>query len=107
MASVSHENLIDNSGSISPEALRLAEDRGVVRELAQLGEMTQELFPGNCAVDVHHDPEIPNYSLIVFNVVGTGSVEDVARRNSLWHARLVEIGPNRPGVFCLSIDIRP
>jgi hypothetical protein len=106
MATLASEHRVLESGSITPEAMQLAEQRGVVRELFQIGVVTEELFPGNFLVEVHHDPEIPNYSVIVFNVVARGTVEDVVRRDNLWVERLIDIAPGRPSLFCLSLDIQ-
>ena len=104
MATIPFEREAPESATISDEALRLAEQKGVVNELFRIGAMTEELFPGKYLVDVHHDPEIPNYSLIDFQVVVHGTAEEAARQNSLWHERLVAIAPNRPCTFCLTID---
>lgn len=106
MATVFSEQRTLESATITAEAMQLAEQRGVVDELFRIGAMTEELFPGEFTVTVHHDPEIPNYSLLDFNVVARGSVEDASRREILWIKRLAEIAPNHPCTFCLSVDIQ-
>ena len=106
MASVTSENLIEQTGIVSPEARRFAEERGVVRELLELGEMTEKIFPGEYTVDLEHDPEIPNYSQLVIHVSAVGSADEIAGLNHRWHRQSAKVTPNLPGLFCLSISMR-
>ncbi|HEX7375461.1 MAG TPA: hypothetical protein VF278_00035 [Pirellulales bacterium] len=91
-----------------------ADELGVSRPSeAQLRDICQkaatlsaELFSDEMNVEVRGDPEIPGELHFTFEVVATGSADQIAARGSEWHLRLRQMIGRYAELFCLSFDVR-
>jgi hypothetical protein len=70
----------------------------------QVAAFTGDLFPGEWAVKVKNDPEIPSDLYFVFAVRAAGTIDDVVARNDQWHRSVVGVEGKRHGLFRLAID---
>ena len=94
------------ASNLPPEVLEAARRMGVLGQLPQVVELTGELFGDSFEVHAEEDPEIANWTYLVFTVRVPGTVEDALRRNAAWCRRLPHDAREIPGAFCLSIDFQ-
>ncbi len=82
--------------------LSYAELRDLCEKVAQI---TAALFPGELAIELRGDPEIPRELHFTFEVVARGAVEDIVSRNDEWHREMRRVAGSRAVLFCLSIEV--
>jgi hypothetical protein len=56
--------------------------------MADVREITQDLFPGKCEFTSEFDPEYPDDRYVVVNVEATGDPKEIVDRCSQWHRRI-------------------
>lgn len=77
-----------------------------LRELyRQIVAFTLVLFPGEVTVKVKNDPEVADDLYFVFDVIATGSVDEVVARSRDWHLTLHRVAGIRADLFCLAFDV--
>jgi hypothetical protein len=81
--------------AVPPEVAAFAAEKGITDYLPALLAMTRRLFPTvPVRVLLEEDPEIPNFTAIVFEVHGdTLDVDDLYTRREQWGAELLKVGP--------------
>jgi hypothetical protein len=81
--------------AVPPEVAAFAAKQGVTDYLPALLEMTRRIFPTvPVRVLLEEDPEIPDFTAIVFEVHGdTLDLDDLYTRREQWLAELLKIGP--------------
>lgn len=72
----------------------------------QVAAICDHLFPGELAVEVRRDAEIPDDLYFVFSVGATGDVDEIMARNNEWQLRVRRSIGGRADLFCLSFDVR-
>jgi hypothetical protein len=75
---------------------------GLSRQFPEVVDLTRELF-GACTVTVEPDPEIPNWSDVVFTVEFRGTRREILEKNTQWHRRIPHDTTEANGAFCLLI----
>jgi hypothetical protein len=75
--------------------------------LAQVVQLTEQLFPGAVSVEVLNDPESPCETFIVLNVETHGEPQELIERQCEWHERVAALANAEAGSYRLSIDPRP
>ncbi len=60
--------------------------------MAQVFEITRELFPGEVSTYVLDDPEYPQSRFTVIEAQASGPAEDVVEREVEWHRRISRLG---------------
>jgi hypothetical protein len=92
---------ICSNGAVVPAEI----DRlGLASHFPAVVELTRELFGDEFEVSVDSDPEIANWSQVVFSVRSSDSMAALLERNTQWHRRLPHATTEAQGAFCLSID---
>ena len=88
--------------------------KGVVRAsnsspqaLAQVVQLTEQLFPGRALVEVLSDPESPSEIFIVLNVEADGEATQLIGRQCEWHERVAALAGSEASIYRLSIDPQP
>jgi hypothetical protein len=71
--------------------------------LADVIEITKELFPGDIMIDVVRDPEDPETRLTVIEAQAGGPPEGVLNQGEEWHRRVAELGESCSGL-CLTFN---
>jgi hypothetical protein len=71
--------------------------------LADVIEVTKELFPGDVMIDVVRDPEHAQTRLTVIEARASGSPESVVDRGEEWHRRVAGIGESCANL-CLTFN---
>ena len=91
------------AGNLGVELIPPAELRQLCRQVASF---TAELFPGGMAIEMRVDPEIRDDLYLVFEVVGTGDVDNLVACDEQWHRHVLLAARQWPGLFRLLIDAR-
>lgn len=91
------ESRLAQNGTALPSAFDLA---GV---MAEVREITQELFPGKCEFTSEFDPEYPEDRYVVVNVEASGDLKEIAERGCVWHERIRPLTAGEFGILRLSI----
>lgn len=71
--------------------------------MADVREITRELFPGKCEFTSEFDPEYPEDRYLVVNVEASGDPKDIVARTCRWHERIRKLSANLPGNLRLSV----
>jgi hypothetical protein len=74
--------------------------------MADVRQISQELFPGPCKFTSEFDPEYPEDRYVVVNVEATGDLKEIAERGCVWHERIRRLTANVFGILRLSIAPR-
>jgi hypothetical protein len=107
---------IDASEFVSATPIPRSVCLEVVAEVLRLGlgehfpavlELTRELFGEDFAISTEPDPEIADWSDVVFTVQTRGTLDEILEKNTQWHRRLPHATVGAGGAFCLSIDAKP
>ena len=80
-----------------------AEDVDLSSIMAEVREITQEIFPGECEFTNEFDFENPEDRYVVVNVEATGDIKEIAERGCAWHDRIRQLPDYSFGVLRLSI----
>lgn len=75
--------------------------RGLCEQVAAL---SAEVFSEEMNIEVRSDPEISGELHFTFDVVGTGSVDELVAKSNEWHVRLRRSVGDHAELFCLSVD---
>jgi hypothetical protein len=59
--------------------------------LAQVRQITQEIFPGACTFTSECDPEHPDDRYVVVNVEATGDPKEIVDRGCVWDQRIRQL----------------
>lgn len=94
------------TANLPADVLETAARLGVSEYLPRVLEFTRELFGVSPDVCVEEDPEIPNYTYVVFNIKVRGALEEILDKDKQWHQRLPDTAADVSGAFCLSIDVQ-
>jgi hypothetical protein len=62
--------------------------------MAEVREITQELFPGKCEFTNEYDPEYPDDRYVVVNVEATGDPKEIVDLCCEWHERIRRLWPH-------------
>jgi hypothetical protein len=92
--------------AIPAEVHEAAARLGVSQYLAQVIELTREIYGGFSRVWVSVDPEFADDTHIVFDAPVTCSVEEALDKDLEWGRRLMEIIPHSPRVYLVSAEFR-
>lgn len=92
--------------SVSAEVRETAARLGVSQYLAQVIDLTQEIYGGFARVWVSVDPEFADDTHIVFDAPVACSIEEALEKDRQWGRRLMEIIPRSPRVYLVSTDFR-
>ncbi len=92
--------------AIPAEVHEAAARLGVSQYLAQVIELTREIYGGFSRVWVSVDPEFADDTHIVFDAPVTCSVEEALDRDQEWGLRLMKIIPQLPRVYLVSTVFR-
>jgi hypothetical protein len=60
----------------------------VAAVMADIRQITQEIFPGRFGFTYEHDPEYPDDQYLVVEVDATGTASEVVERSHEWHDRI-------------------
>jgi hypothetical protein len=71
--------------------------------MADVIEITKELFPGVVSIDVTEDPEFPKTRLTAIVAQASGPVESIVSRRGEWHERVAQLGEPCSNL-CLSFN---
>ena len=92
--------------AIPAEVYEAAARLGVSQYLAQVIELTREIYGGFSRVWVAVDPEFADDAHIVLNAPVTCSVEQALDKDMEWGRRLMKIIPHSPRVYLASTEFR-
>jgi hypothetical protein len=70
------------NGAAMPESIDLP------GRLADVSQITRELFPGKCEFTSEFDPEYPDDRYVVVSVEATGDPRNIVDRSCEWHQRV-------------------
>ena len=56
--------------------------------------ITQQLFPGEVAIDVTDDPEFPQDAYTVVRAQASGEIKEIEDRRIEWHERISKLSEN-------------
>jgi hypothetical protein len=62
--------------------------------MAEVREITAEIFPGKCEFTSEFDPEYPDDRYVVVNVEATGEPKEIVDRCRKWHERIRQSWPD-------------
>ena len=79
---------------------------GVSQYLAQVIDLTREIYGGFARAWVSVDPEFADDTHIVFDVPVSCSIEVALAKDREWGQRLMKIIPRSPRVYLVSTDFR-
>lgn len=82
------------------EVLQKSAQLGVLEHLPRVAALTRELFGDSFDIRVMEDPEIRDWTHIVFDVRASGSLAEVQKKDEEWHHRL----PSAKS--CLLLDLQ-
>ena len=88
-------------------AIGRKDELGLSRHFLAVVELTRKLFGSDFEIRVEQDPEIADWSQVVFSVRAYGSTDELLEWNTQWHRRLPHSTTEASGAFCLSLDERP
>jgi hypothetical protein len=91
------------SHEMAEETVEAVARLGLARQFPKAMELTRELF-GCFAITVEPDPEIPNWSQVVFTVEYRGTRREILEKNTEWHRRIPHDTTDASGAFCLIIQ---
>jgi hypothetical protein len=92
--------------AIPMDVIETAARLGVLQHLAQVIELTREIYGGFSGVSVSIDPEIPEATHIVFRVLVDCSIEKALDMDLEWGRRLHKIIPRCPRVYMTWTDFQ-
>lgn len=95
------ESLAGRQASSAASELRTPDDAPL--SLAQVVQLTEQLFPGAVSVELLTDPESPSETFIVLNVEAHGDAQELIERQCQWHLEVAHLTQSR-GAFCISIN---
>ena len=73
---------------------------------SKVAGLCTQLFSDEMTIEVRGDPEIAGELHFTFDVVATGSADDIVARSTQWHLKLHQAIGRRAELFCLSFDVR-
>jgi hypothetical protein len=91
------ERRLAQNGAAPPATFDLA------TVMADVRQITQELFPGPCEFTNECDPEYPDDRYVVVNVEATGSPKEIVDRSCLWHEHIRQLSTDLSDFLRLSI----
>lgn len=71
--------------------------------MAEVREITEEIFPGKCEFTSEVDPEYPEDRYVVVNVEASGSPQEIVDRSCQWDERIRALSADLVGVLRLWI----
>ncbi len=71
--------------------------------MADIVDITQELFPGEVSAYLLDDPEYPQGRLTVIEAQVRGVVDDLVERRAEWHRRVSRLGESC-STLCLTFN---
>ncbi len=60
--------------------------------MADVIEITKELFPGDVSIEVIEDPEYPQTRFTAIVAQPSGPIESIVSRRGEWHERVAQLG---------------
>ena len=60
--------------------------------MADVIEITKELFPGEVSIEVVEDPEYPQTRLTAIVAQASGPIASIVSRRGEWHERIARLG---------------
>lgn len=96
------QDLMQTTKNISQDVLDRAEELGVGEGIYTIMDITREMFPGQVAVEIGHDPEWPEDRYITFIVEVRGEMKDFVAKHLEWHDRITDFVGERPEAIGLS-----
>ena len=82
-------------------------DQSLRENLAEILEITKDVFPGQVFVEDIQDPEYPETMYLVFHIVRDCPEDDVNKtidREIEWHRRVREVYPDATCRFRLAVE---
>lgn len=99
------ESLVGLQALSAPEELRAPDSAS--HTLAQVVQLTEQLFPGAVSVELLTDLESPAETFIVLNVEARGEAQELIDRQCAWHERVAALASAAASSYRLSIDPQP
>jgi hypothetical protein len=78
-------------------------DLGLSAGLADIRQITGQLFPGKCELTSEFDPEYPDDRYVVVNVEAEGDPHSIVDRTCKWHELIRQLSGDLPGRLRLSV----
>jgi len=98
--------VMQKTETLPQNVLALAEELGIGDRLAEIMDVTREIFPGPVTAETGYDPEWPEDRWITFLVEDRSDVKQSIQKELLWNREILDLVPDCPRVVGLSVASR-